>query len=203
MRIVEAVFRPMWGRVLCVAVAIACLVSLIALVASDGMTALWRATPPLALVTGACWAIFWKPAVVVHDGGVRLVNVFRTVDLPWPSIIRVDTKYALTLYTAYGRFTGWAAPAPGAHEAVRSTRHDAEQLPESAWSSEGSRPGDLPSTASGSAALLIRRRWEELRKAGHLDEPRLERESTPITWHVASIGSGVVLLGISALGFAI
>ena len=88
----------------------------------DGPSALWRAGPWLALVAGSCWALFWRPEVVVDDGGVRLVNVFRTIDVPWPSIQAVDTKWALTLITAYGRFTGWAAPAPGMHEAVRAHR---------------------------------------------------------------------------------
>jgi hypothetical protein len=203
MRFVEDVFRSVWGRVLCVVLGVACVGSLAALLVSDGVTALWQVAPPLALVVGACWAIFWRPAVVVHDGGVRIVNVFRTVELPWPSIERVDTKYALTLYTAYGRFTAWAAPAPGAHEAVRSTRSDAHHLPDSAWTNEGSRPGDLPSTASGSAASLIRRRWETLRKAGHLENPRLERARPPIRWHLAQIAVGATLLGVSILGLLI
>ena len=86
---------------------------MVALSSSDGPSALWRAGPWLALVAGACWALFWRPEVVVDDGGVRLVNVSRTIDVPWPSIQAVDTKWALTLITAYGRFTGWAAPAPG------------------------------------------------------------------------------------------
>jgi len=203
MRTVEDVFRPMWGRVLCVAPAIGCAVSLLALVISDGASALWQGGPPLALAAGACWAIFWRPAVVVNDGGVRLVNVFRTVELPWPSIQRVETKYALTLYTAYGRYTAWAAPAPGAHDAVRSTRSDAHHLPDSAWTSEGSRPGDLPSTASGSAASLIRRRWDVLRKEGHLDDPRLERDRPPIRWHLAQVAVGATLLALSVLGLLI
>ncbi|MGH9133919.1 MAG: PH domain-containing protein, partial [Ilumatobacteraceae bacterium] len=160
---VREVFRPWFGRVLCGSIGAVCLVAMVVLTASDGPSALWRAGPWLALVVGSCWALFWRPEVVVDDGGVRLVNVLRTVDLPWPSIHAVDTKWALTLITAYGRYTGWAAPAPGVHEALRATSRDAEHLPGSAWSSEGIRPGDLPSSSSGSAALVIRRRWEQLR----------------------------------------
>ena len=40
------------------------------------------ALPWLALVVGACWALFWRPCVVVDDAGVRLVNPFRTIDVP-------------------------------------------------------------------------------------------------------------------------
>ena len=203
MAAVDEVFRPQWGRVLCVIVGAICAISLVTLIATDGVSAAWSAGPALVLVTGACWALFWRPAVVVHDGGVRLVNVFRTIELPWPSIERVDTKWALTLYTVYGRFTGWAAPAPGMQESVRNTRRDSQHLPESAWTSEGSRPGDLPSSSSGGAALLIRRRWEALRKAGHLDEPRLEWDRPPITWHLRQLAIGIGLIGLSVAGLVL
>jgi hypothetical protein len=200
---VREVFRPGFGRVLCIAIGVICVVAMVALVATDGLAAGWRGGPWLALVAGSCWALFWRPEVVVDDGGVRLVNVFRTIDLPWPSIVAVDTKWALTLITAYGRYTGWAAPAPGMHEAVRATSRDAEHLPASAWSSEGIRPGDLPSSPSGSAALLIRRRWEQLRDAGHLDDPRLEHDAPPVTWHRNTIASGVGLAVLCVIGLLV
>jgi Bacterial PH domain len=200
---VREVFRPATSRVLCVAIGGICVVAMVALVATDGPSALWRAGPWLALVAGSCWALFWRPEVVVDDGGVRLVNVFRTIDLPWPSIQAVDTKWALTLITAYGKFTGWAAPAPGRHEAVRATSHDAKHLPASAWSSDGIRPGDLPSSPSGSAALVIRRRWEQLRDAGYLDDPRLEHDKPPVTWHGTTIACGVGLAALSMVGLMV
>ena len=196
-------FRPWFGRALCVVIGVICAVALVALLVGDGVSALWRAGPWLALVAGACWACFWRPEVVVDDGGVRLVNVFRTVHLPWPSIQAVDTKWALTLITAYGRFTGWAAPAPGMREAVRATREDAAHLPASAMLGEGIRPGDLPSSSSGSAALLIRRHWEQLRDAGYLDNPRLERHAAPVTWHITTIVAGGLLLVLSAVGLIV
>jgi hypothetical protein len=200
---VREVFRPAFGRVLCAAIGVVCLVAMVALVATVGPSALWRAGPWLALVAGSCWAFFWRPEVVVDDGGVRLVNVFRTIDLPWPSIQAVDTKWALTLITAYGRYTGWAAPAPGVHEAVRATGRDAEHLPKSAWSSEGIRPGDLPSSSSGSAALLIRRRWEQLRDAGYLDDPVLEHATPPVTWHRTTIAAGIGLAVLALVGLLV
>ena len=98
MAAMEDVFRPAWGRVLSVLVAVVCAASLVVLAVADGWEA-WRAVPPLALVAGACWALFWRPAVVVSDGGVQIVNVLRTIVLPWPAIERVDTKWALTLFT--------------------------------------------------------------------------------------------------------
>ena len=89
--------------------------------------------PWAALVALACWATFWRPMVAVSPAGVRIVNVTRTIDIPWPAIQDVETKWALTLVTAYGRFTAWSAPAPGARSALRSLAVDARRdVPRSA-----------------------------------------------------------------------
>jgi hypothetical protein len=164
---------------------------------------MWQLGPWLALVAGTCWAVFWRPQVEVTDGGVRLVNVFRTIDVPWPAIQLVDTKWALTLQTAYGTFTAWAAPSPGARGAMRATRTDASHLPASTYAGDGIRPGDLPSSHSGAAAEMVRRHWEQLRDAGHLDDPHLERERAPVTWHVGVLLAGAGLLILGVLGVVI
>jgi hypothetical protein len=200
---VRDVFRPWFGRALTIGVGIICAVSLGVLVATDGVAALIEVGPWLALVAGACWTTFWRPEVVVDDGGVQLVNVIRTVHLPWPAIQAVDTKWALTLITAYGRFTGWAAPAPGVHQAVRATRHDAENLPMSALRGDGVRPGDLPSSPSGDAALAIRRRMERLRDAGFLDDPQLEHEHVPTVWHTSTIVGAALLVVLGLAGLVV
>lgn len=196
-------FRSTFGRALTVAVGVVCGVTLVGLAVSDGVEGVLRGAPWLLLVAGSCWACFWRPAVVVDDAGVRLVNVLRTIDVPWPAIRAVDTKWALTLVTAYGRFTSWAAPAPGRREATRATRQDAAVLPPGTATAEGIRPGDLPSSASGSAALLVRRRWERLRREGHLDEPRLERERVPVRWHVGTIVGAIVLSALCVVGLVV
>ena len=54
---------------------------------------------------------------------------------------------------------------------------------------------------SGSAAALVRQRWEELRAAGHLVEPRLERERAPIRWNVGTLLIAIALVGLG-LGVA-
>ena len=197
----RAEFRPTFGKVLTVCIGLICAVALVWVTADEGASALLEVGPWLGLVAGGCWATFWNPRVVVDDGGVELVNVLRTIDIPWPAIHAVDTKFALTLITAYGTYTGWAAPAPGAHAAVRATKGNVKMIPDSAWSAGGIRPGDLPSTPSGNAALLIRRRWEELREAGHLDAPVLEHERAPIRWHwpIIAAAIGLIVLGVAGL----
>lgn len=187
-------FRPSFGRWLTIAI---WSLSAIAIVAAfiQGAEAGLRAVPWLALLSGAVWAAYFRPEVAVDAGGVRMVNVLRTIVLPWPAIQRIDTKWALTLFTAYGKFVAWAAPAPGGMNAARISRKAATTLPESTFGPGGSmRPGDHPDSASGAAAAVVRRQWEALRDLGFLDDPRLEFSDPPITLHLRTIAAGLVLL---------
>jgi hypothetical protein len=193
------VFRPWTGRLVTIGLAVIAVVAVLGIAWQYGVADGLRAAPWLALVVGACWALLWRPHVEVDDAGVRLVNVFRTVVLPWPAITAIDTKWALTLVTAYGKYTAWAAPAPGAAGTMRAHRSETKGLPSSTYGPEGIRPGDLPSSASGETALLIRERWEQLRDAGYLDDPRLEQPEPPVTLHVGVLLGGLGLLVLALL----
>ncbi|WP_422933787.1 PH domain-containing protein [Sinomonas sp. P47F7] len=130
-------------------------------VAQSGLVGL-RFAAPLALMAFAGWALFWRPAVVVSDAGVELVNPLRRIGVPWEALAYVDTKFALTLGTESGKFSAWAAPAPGVLGARHARPENLKGLPASAYGpSQSVRPGDLPQTVSGQAALLVRRRWAE------------------------------------------
>jgi hypothetical protein len=189
------VLRPWYGRLLTVVIGVIS-ASMVVFAGSQGE---WRdaalVLPWAALVAGACWATFWRPRVEVSDAGVRLVNVTRTIDIPWPAVRAVETKWALTVVSTYGRHTAWSAPAPGARGAVRSlaTPRDDPHGP-------GARglvaPGDLADSPSGSVAAAVRERWTSLRAAGHLDDPRLEHERAPVRWHVGTFAVGLALLAI-------
>ena len=113
-------FRPGFGRGLTAVIAIAGVATLMFVAATSGPVDALLTLPWVALFALSAWATFWRPRVVVSDGGVRLVNVTRTIDAPWPAITDVETRYALTLVTVYGRFAAWAAPAPGAGAALRT-----------------------------------------------------------------------------------
>lgn len=188
-------FRPWFGQVLTVAIAVICAVSLAGVVWQNGVGVGLRVLPFFVAVAGSCWALFWRPRVVVDPAGVRIVNIARTIWVPWPSIEEVDTKWSLTLDTAYGRFSAWAAPAPGAAHIVRSdARREARNLPRSTDRGDGIRPGDLPTSPAGGAALMIRTHWERLRDAGHLDDPKLEFERVPVEWHWRVAVAAVVVM---------
>ena len=99
--------------------------------------------------------------------------------------------------TAYGRFTAWGAPAPGAYSAFRAVGTRAHDP--LAGEDRTVRPGELPDAPSGAAAQLVQRRWEKLRAAGHLDQPQLERDRARVTWHLGTAAAAVVLLALGIL----
>ena len=39
---------------------------------------------PVALVALLAWVALWRPSIRIDDDGIRVVNVFRTITVPWP-----------------------------------------------------------------------------------------------------------------------
>ena len=195
-------FRPAFGRGLTMTVAVVGLAVVIFVWATSGFRDAMLTVPWMLLLAAACWAFYWRPRVVVSNGGVRLVNVSRTIDVPWPSITDVETKYALTLVTVYGRFAAWAAPAPSAGTALRTAmRSRPLRVGGDDDATTAVTKGDMEGTASGDAAMIVRRRWERLRTDGFLDEPRLEFDKAPVHWHweVAVVIVGLTMLSVGSL----
>ncbi|MET0866143.1 MAG: PH domain-containing protein [Nakamurella sp.] len=198
----STVYRPGASRVLAGAIITIGVLGVLALTWDAGIPGLLRYGWWIAGPAIAAWALFWNPRIEVDDSGVLLVNVFRSIRLPWPSIQAVDTKWALTLTTAYGTFSAWAAPAPGRHGSRVVSPSELKHLPRSSFSAEGTlRAGDAVNTPSGQAALAIRQHWEALRDAGHLDNPQLEFDHPPVHWHARTIAvlAGVLVLGVAGL----
>lgn len=191
------VFRSRSGRIMTVLIAVLCAGGLIASAASAGIVDTLRILPALLLIALLGWMLFWRPVVEADDAGVRLVNVLRTIELSWPEIQRIDTKWALAFQTSHGVVTAWAAPAPGRHAVYAATRQDGVHLPESTYVDGTVRPGDLVTSDSGHAAYLIRLRWEELRDAGLLGEseyPRLR-----VHWQWPLIATALALTALTVL----
>jgi hypothetical protein len=187
-----------FGRILAVFIAVVALIGVVMTIAGEGWNGVFRYSWLFVFVAYLGFVVFWKPTVEVSDGGVVLRNVFRSIHLPWPSIQRIDTKYALTLYTSYGHFSAWAAPAPTRFSVSDADKRELSQLPESSYFAGTVRPGDNPTSDSGQAALVVRRKWEELRDAGYLDDARLETERPRTEWHLTTIVAFAVL-GLAAV----
>jgi hypothetical protein len=192
------ILRPGFGKVLTIATAAVIASCVVALVAEGNAVTAVRFAPVLLTVAYLAWLGFWAPAVEVSDGGVTLINALSTVTLPWPSIQRIDTRYALTLFTSYGRFVAWAAPAAGRHRFLGTAAAEAHHLPESTMVAGTIGPGDLPTTDSGDAAAIVRRRWDALRDAGHLDEGARDPDLRPVHWSRGKLAMLVALVLLSA-----
>jgi hypothetical protein len=162
--------RPRFGKVLVVVCAAIGLVLLVSL-ALTGISSLIRFGPLTILGVYVVWMLYWLPSVTIAPSGVIVRNVVREHEVTWPAIERIDTKYALQLFTAAGTITAWSAPAPGRHATMRVANPELRGLPESTYAAERSiRPSDIPSSESGLAALYVRRFWEQLRDQGYLDK---------------------------------
>lgn len=199
MRFVATRFRPTFGRVLTVGTIVIIALGIAGFAVAGDLDSLLRYSWPLLLVAAFAVALFWLPALDVSESEIVVRNVFSTIHVPWDAIQRIDTKYALTLYTASGTVTVWASPAPNRYAAQLSARNDAS-LP---GRSEGGaiRPGDLLNTESGAAAYVIRTHWNELLEDGHIGDSstaRLVREP-----HWATIAVLGVLVLATVLGIAL
>jgi hypothetical protein len=173
---------------------------IVATVAMAGPGAL-AGTAPLVLVAYLGWQLFWMPAVVVHDGGITLENPFRSITVPWPALVHVDTRFALTLVTADKSYTSWAAPAPGIWGGRNARPEDLQGLPATTYGPGKSvRPGDLKSTDSGQAAGLVRARWHELVEGGGL---AADDATTTVTVTIRWAAAGAVVLLLAASYWAI
>lgn len=146
-------------------------VGLVSVLFSGADTVLQFAAP-LALFGVLGWGAFWRPRVVVSDGGVTVVNTLRTVEVPWPAVQSVDGRYGLRLLTAYGPVTAWGAAAPAGRERARGV-----QSP---------------------AATAVNERLGALRGAGYLDDAKLERPAPWTAWHVPLIVA-LAALGLATL----
>ena len=134
----------------------------------EGWDGTMRFGAPLVLFGLLGWAAFWQPYVEVSDGGVKVANTLRTIEISWPAIETVEGRYGLRLVTAYGPVTAWAAPAPAGRERARGQQ--------------------------GKAADAVTQRLDELRGAGHLDDPKLERPEPKVTWHSPLLAAIAVLV---------
>ena len=171
MRVTEEskTLRPRFGQVLTVLVWCVCAAALVTIVVTGRWADLGRYGVLALLVAYVMWLMFWSPSVTISLAGVEVRNLLRVHAVSWPAIQNVDTKYALTLITPKRKVVAWAAPAPSRYATMRATRSDASGLPESTFMLGSIRPSDIPSSDSGLAALYVRRYWEELQGAGHLD----------------------------------
>ena len=194
--------RPLFGKVLVILLWAICATALVSLILEFRALEFLRFVTFIAFAAYAVWILFWSPSVTIAPSGVVVRNLLRSFDISWPSIQRVDTKFALTLYTRTRKIVAWSAPQPGRFEAMRTSRTEIQFLPESSYGvGDSIRPGDLPRSASGLAALYVRRYWDQLRDDGHLDSCVVEGTGVTTHWlrRETTILCGLLVVAVLAV----
>jgi len=112
-------------------------------------TLLW-----LGFALGLVWLGYVVPSAEIKNQQLVVVNPFRIAKIGLGAIENVDTRFALEVSGSFGKLSAWAAPAPGR---LRYRSHPTEDFRALGLKDgEQVRPGDLPSTISGSLAMQIR-----------------------------------------------
>lgn len=105
-------FRSRLAQGLAVLACLVAVVALVSFVSEGGPTALLTTLAPVALVGALAWAVFWNPRLEVGEDGITMVNVWRTVHVPWRRFKTADTRWALSVTTTDSvTYTSWAVPA--------------------------------------------------------------------------------------------
>jgi hypothetical protein len=152
---------------------------------------------PIATIALLIWLLFWRPAIIVEDAGVTLVNQFQTVVIPWAKIVDVETKWSMTIVTPARRYRGAAAPAPGA-----VYRPNMSGATRTGRVIDGSiSKADTPGTDSGDAATIVRRRLQAMADAGTLPIGQADsmRVTTRVHWMSIAVLAVLVAASIPAL----
>lgn len=195
-----ASFHSRFNRVLAVCVWILCLGAVLAVIVAGDLRNV-SLVPVVALASLLAWVGLWRAAITVDDSVIEVRNAFSTVIVPWAALIQVDTKYALTLVTPHGSYTSTAAPAPSRLTLLLS-RRDADAVQPDVAVGGRLRPGDIPSTDSGAAAIIVRRRWQQLRDEGRIELGAADRTPVLRHWHWTTIILSAVLLAAGVVTLA-
>lgn len=187
------VFRPRGGVITAVATIVLCAVGLVFIAVTDGIPAVFTWGWPIVAIAWLAWLLYIRPSVTVTDGFVEIDNILRRHRVPWGDIVDVETRFALSVRTARGLVRAWAAPAPGARQALTTRRADVARAP---GEGDTRRPSDAAGTASGDAAELVRRHWDRYRREGGVDLAG----GTDSRWHVVLIVVTVTLVALSTWG---
>jgi hypothetical protein len=211
-----AVLRPTSGKVLTVVIGLFAAVGLFSFVFRGEWKDALGFTPLAVTVVYLCWLLFWYPSVTVEPSGVSVRNPLKTFQVSWPAIVRIDTRYALTLFTKAKKIVAWSAPSPSRYAGINTVRPDLSGLnpnvgqklvdadnygdiaPTGADKPGTVKLGDVPRSESGLAALHVRRTWAALRDAGYLDSGVLEGTGVVARWNTVALGVAGILI---VLGF--
>ena len=95
-----------------VLLALFCVLGAVILVVSALLS--WGDHPPPLFVArllfgcAVAWTVFVRPCVVLDQDAVHLRNIVRDVDIPWPLVSDVETRWNLKVWSGDDGYTAWA-----------------------------------------------------------------------------------------------
>lgn len=167
------VYRSNAMRALGALTVLICAGAVVALALHGDERVLLRYAGGLLLAAWLVWLAYWRPKVTLDDEGVTLHNIFRTVRVPWSSVLELHSRYGLRVDTPYGSYAAWAVAAPAGRDRLRG--------------------GDTEAT------LMARRRLEKLRGLGRVS-PDAAPTEPQVTWQVPAIVGTAVLAALTLVG---
>ncbi|MBZ2196530.1 PH domain-containing protein [Occultella gossypii] len=197
-------FRTLFARVLTIVIAVVAACAVVFFVLDGGWRELARSGPVTLFVVAAVWALFWNPLVEVSDGGVTIVNVLRTVHIPWPTVASVDSQWALRVRTHDGgNYSSWAVPASSgmAARTRRPERAGGRDDAAARGAADDSRTR-ISGASADAVALAIGQRLTALTEAGHLTGSRstVGEVRPTVTWNGQILAVLGVLAALGVLG---
>lgn len=101
--------------VVAVAVWIFCLVALVDGILRGSADYILHDVLVVAAVSVAAWIVFFRPRLVVRDDGLRMINLLRSYDIPFASLVTWRVGGALVMEVRTGadqvrKLTSWGAP---------------------------------------------------------------------------------------------
>jgi len=188
-------FRTTFAKALTGAAVVITAVTLVYTAIEDGAAALWQAAPFILFGLALIWVLFGHPKVAIDDDGVTMVNIIRSVHVPWPRLREVQTRWSLTLETDDGDHTSWAIPASSALGSRMRSSRSADQQPQAAT--------NLSGNSADAVAQVISERFQAVQEAAPSGSEAPVSQTTR-TWNIRELivlAAGTTLLvGTALLG---
>lgn len=152
------------------------------------------------LVAAVAWAVFWRPGVILDEESVTVINVVRSVRLPYRAITEITTRWGLSLRTAHREVTAFSAPTRSLRRRSRLASRQATKAADDTASGargEALRPGQQRIYGdTDSLAAAIRQRCAEEPDTAAPTPPATTR---PNTAELMVVGIAGVLAALSYL----
>ncbi|WHS50237.1 hypothetical protein QM007_10025 [Rothia sp. SD9660Na] len=163
---------------------------LVALAVSGGLSDLLTGGWGILWMAYTVWYVLGRSRLVVGADELTIYNPFVTHTVNYAALIDVSTKYHLTLVTPTKRFQAFGLPSSGMVASLSTHRQDLERLPAITYGAERSiRASDLPNSAAGAVALVVRGYWQEL-----VEDAALEGVSPRQESRVDAVGAAIFVL---------